>query len=248
MDDGRLGRVFRAVRIKKGWRQLDVAVRAGVSQQTVSRVERGSLAGVPWGTLVRVAQELGIRVSVDAWWEGAELDRLLGGRHSALHEAVALLFAELPDWVLAPEVTFAIYGERGVIDILCWHAATRTLLVIELKTELVDVQETVGTLDRKVRLAARVAAERGWNPLVVACWLVIAEGTTNRRRVGAHQAMLRNAYPTDGRTMPGWLQAPGGAVRAMSFLSSTQGVGGNRRIATVRRVRPRARAEATAPN
>ena len=51
-------------------------------------------------------------------------------------------------------------GERGVIDILAWHAATRTLLVIELKTEIVDINELMGTVDRKRRLAATVAREQ----------------------------------------------------------------------------------------
>jgi hypothetical protein len=41
-----------------------------------------------------------------------------------------------------------------VIDILGWHAAARMILVIELKTEFVDINETMGTLDRKDRLAA----------------------------------------------------------------------------------------------
>lgn len=124
-----------------------------------------------------------------------------------------------------------------MIDILCWHARTRTLLVIELKTELADVQATVGTLDRKVRLAARIAAERGWVAEAVACWLLIADGATNRRRVGAHRTMLRNAYPVDGRTMASWLRAPSGPVRAMSFLSDSHGVGVGRPLAQVRRVR-----------
>ena len=44
-----------------------------------------------------------------------------------------------------------------------WHEPTRSLLVIELKTELVDLQETVGTLDRKVRLATQIAHEQGWD-------------------------------------------------------------------------------------
>ena len=89
-----------------------------------------------------------------------------------MHEELARLFDALPDWVTAPEVTFAIYGERGAIDILAWHAPTRSLLVIELKTEIVDVQETVGTLDRKRRLAAKVAAERGWAPASISAWLL----------------------------------------------------------------------------
>jgi transcriptional regulator with XRE-family HTH domain len=237
MDAKRLGRAFRAVRVRKRLRQDDVGAAAGVSGSTVSRIEAGSLDEVSLRSLLAVAGALGMTVSITAAWEGAELDRLLGGRHSAMHEVVAVLMAGLDGWVSAPEVSFSIYGERGVIDILCWHAATRTLLVIELKTELADVQATVGTLDRKVRLASRIAADRGWQPLVVACWLLIAEGATNRRRVGAHRTMLRNAFPVDGRSMAAWLRAPSGAVRAMSFLSDSRLVGATARLAPVKRVR-----------
>ncbi len=61
-----------------------------------------------------------------------------------------------------PEVSFAVYGERGVIDILAWHPGERALLVIELKTEIVDIQDLIGTVDRKRRLARVVARDRGW--------------------------------------------------------------------------------------
>ena len=53
MDAYRLGRVCRALRMKKHWRQADLAVRAGVSASSVSRLERG---------LVR---ELGVDVVMD---------------------------------------------------------------------------------------------------------------------------------------------------------------------------------------
>ena len=215
MDHGRIGRSIRVVRIRRRVRQADLALLVGLSQQTISRIERGRLGGVTLDTLERVFDELGIRANLETWWEGAELDRLLGGRHSAMHDEVARLFASMPAWVIAPEVSFAIYRERGVIDILAWHEGTRTLLVIELKTELVDVQETVGTLDRKARLAAQVAAERGWHASTVSTWLLIADSRTNRRRVGAHAAMLRAAFPVDGRTIQGWLQAPRGSVAAL---------------------------------
>lgn len=239
MDDLAIGGSIRAVRVKRGWRQQDLAVAAGVSQSTVSRIECGRLDDVPLSTLRRVGAVLGIRVTLDARWRGGELDRLLGSRHSAMHEELARLFETLPEWTAVPEVTFAIFGERGAIDILAWHEASRTLLVIELKTEIVDVQETVGTLDRKVRLAAEIAARRGWRPAVVASWLIVAESPTNRRRVAAHGAMLRSAYPADGRTMPGWLRQPRGPIAALSFLSSTHGAGSRRTLAPVRRVRRR---------
>jgi transcriptional regulator with XRE-family HTH domain len=237
MDDARLGRSFRAVRIRKGLRQEDLAVAAGVSQQTVSRIERAGLDGVTLGTLRRIAAVLGMRLTVEARWEGAALDRLLSARHSAMHEEVARLFEQLPDWATAPEVTFAVFREHGVIDVLAWHARTRTLLVIELKTEVADIQETVGTLDRKVRLAARIAADRRWDASVVASWLLIADSPTNRRRVAAHRSMLRAAFPADGRTIGGWLAAPRGSIAALSFLSATRQMSAVRGLAQVQRVR-----------
>ncbi len=236
MDHGRIGRSIRVVRIRRRIRQVDLATLVGLSQQTISRIERGRIGGVTVDTLERVFDELGIRNNLQTWWDGAELDRLLAGRHSGMHDEVARMFEALPEWVIAPEVSFAIYRERGVIDILAWHAASRTLLVIELKTDLVDVQETVGTLDRKRRLAAQIAADRGWKPAAVSVWLVIAGSRTNQRRVGAHRAMLRAAYPVDGRTIRGWLEAPSGAIAALSFLPSTRGTSANREFAPVRRV------------
>jgi transcriptional regulator with XRE-family HTH domain len=241
MTDEQVGRAVRAVRVRRGWRQADVAAAAGVSQQTVSRIERGIHDGVPLGTLRRVAGALGVRVSLVARWDGAALDRLLAARHSAMHEELARLFTGLPDWVTSPEVTFAIYGERGAIDILAWHAPTRSLLVIELKTEIVDVQATVGTLDRKVRLAARIAADRGWAAASVSAWLVVAESATNRRRFAHHRAMLRSAFPDDGRAVPGWLQAPKGRLRALTFLSPTRETAAMGGLAAVHRVRRRRR-------
>jgi hypothetical protein len=188
-----------------------------------------------------------MRITIEARWQGGDLDRLLGARHSAMHEELARLFASLPGWVAVPEVTFAIYGERGAIDVLAWHAETRTLLVIERKTELVDLQETVGTLDRKVRLAVKIAEERGWTPAVVSAWLVVADGATNRRRVQAHRSMLRAAFPMDSRSMPGWLRAPSGRVAALSFLAPSRRTTGIRGLAQVRRVRRRAATASSAP-
>jgi transcriptional regulator with XRE-family HTH domain len=236
MDDLAVGRSIRAARVRRGWRQDDLADDAGVSRSTVSRVESGRFEAIQVGTVRRVCTSLGIRLLLEARGQGAELDRMLGARHSAMHEAVARLFAGLPDWVALPEVTFAIYGERGAIDILAWHAPSRCLLVIELKTELVDMQDTVATLDRKVRLAPKIAAERGWAPVSVSSWLVIAEGATNRRRVAAHAAMLRSAFPADGRTISRWLRAPNGPVAALSFLSDDRPGNAPSGFAAVQRV------------
>ena len=116
-----------------------------------------------------------------------------------------------PGWDLAPEVSFSIYGERGIIDLLAWNLAHRALLVIELKTDIADVNELIGTFDRKVRLAWRIAEERGWNPLTVSGWVIVAPGRTNRERIAAHGAMLRAAFPMDGRGIGAMAAAAGRA-------------------------------------
>jgi hypothetical protein len=150
---------------------------------------------------------------------------------------VARYLVTLPGWVLAPEVSFAVRGERGVIDILAWHSATRTLLVIELKTEIVDLNELVGTFDRKHRLAPEIAQSRGWHPATVAVWVVIADSKTNRRRVQAHRTMLRSAFGLDGRAVRTWLRAPMGGLACLSFWSDARAVRTKSGLATVKRVR-----------
>ncbi|MGQ0608605.1 MAG: hypothetical protein ACT4OQ_09105 [Chloroflexota bacterium] len=55
-------------------------------------------------------------------------------------------------WLVDAELTFNHYGERGSIDLYAWHPASRTLLVIEIKTAIVDVQSLLASVDRKVRI------------------------------------------------------------------------------------------------
>lgn len=202
-------------------------------------MERGHVDEITVGRIRAVAKALDVRVELLPRWRAGDLDRLLNARHSELHELVARYFAQLPDWVSQPEVSFAVYGERGVIDILAWHPRRRMLLVIELKTDIVDVNELVGTVDRKGRLAVRIATERGWikprdPPPTVSIWVIVAEGSTNRRRVSAHGAMLRAAFPADGRTMTGWLSDPRRPIRALSFW---RGGANHSPMTPVRRVR-----------
>src|SRR4051794_19020277 len=117
MSDQRTGAALRAVRVRRGLRQDDVATRAAISRATVSRVERGHVDRVSLAVLRRIGSVLDVRVDVVARWQGGELDRLLNAGHSALHEAVARWFAALPDWILVPEKSFGIFGERGVVDV-----------------------------------------------------------------------------------------------------------------------------------
>jgi transcriptional regulator with XRE-family HTH domain len=238
MDDIRLGTVIRLVRQRRGWRQKDLSDRSGVSQSAISRMERGHFGPQSIDSVRKVAAALEIRVDLVPRWRAGDLDRLLNAGHSTLHESVARMFRdELPAWVLAPEVSFAIYSERGVIDIFAWHPGRRALLVIELKTDVVDMNELIGTFDRKRRLAPQVARDRGWDPLTVSAWLIVSSSRTNRRRVEAHEAMLRAALPDDSRTTRRWLRDPVGTVSALTFWTDSRGTAGRPAMRPIRRVR-----------
>jgi transcriptional regulator with XRE-family HTH domain len=224
------------IRAKKRWRQADVAARAGVSRWVVMRIERGRIAGVPVAKVRRVAEALDARIDMTVRWQGGDLGRLINARHAAMHEAMARFFAVRSSWVIEPEVSFSIWGERGTVDILAWHPEARALLVVELKSELVDLNELLGTLDRKRRLATQIADTRSWNPACVGVWVVVADSRTNRRAVAAHAAAIRNKLPTDGRGIGRWLGKPDHAVGALSFLPSVQGTHLDARTAAVKRV------------
>lgn len=140
-------------------------------------------------------------------------------------------------WVVRPEVSFSIWGERGIVDLLGWHAASQTIAVVELKTAIVDVGEILGTLDRKRRLGLKIAESQGWAATFVSAALIVAEGTTNRRRVHDHAATFRAALPDDGRLWRGWLQQPRGEVHALSFVSDARPGNSRSGFSTVQRVR-----------
>lgn len=220
MNDIRLGNALRVLRIRKHLRQSDVARRAGVSRQLVGRVEAGSASRYPMGTVRSIANALGARLDTYLRYQGAELDRIVNAAHGDLHREVGGFIDELDGWVWLPEVTFSHFGERGIIDILAWHPETRSLLIVELKTELVDPQGLVAVMHRRARLGRTVAADQGWDPLTISSWVVVRKSRAERRRLHQHERMLRRAFPLDGRTMRKWLRHPDGAVSALSFWSN----------------------------
>lgn len=180
MDAVRFGHSMRALRRRRRWTQQKLAGEAGVSRGIVARIEQGHGDRVTVRTLIRVAAALGGTVSCRVLWHGEGLDRLLDAAHaSLLDRTLASLHAT--GWQTATEVTFNIRGERGSIDILAFHEATGSLLVIEIKSVVPDLQGMLGTLDRKVRVAAEIASERGWVARTVSRLLVLPDDRTSRR-------------------------------------------------------------------
>lgn len=211
MSDFRIGRIARALRHRLGWRQIDVARRAGVSQPQVSRLERGQLDGLAVATIARTFAALDADLVQIVRWRGGELDRLLDEGHASIVGRLATYLAAR-HWEPQVEVSFAVFGDRGSVDRLAWHPSTATLLVIEVKTEIASVEKTIRRHDVKWRLGAGLARERfGWRAARVARLLVLPGTTTARSRVARHEAVFSRAYPLRGARLRAWLRRPDGA-------------------------------------
>ncbi len=212
-------------------------MRARVSQSTVCRVEHGRLDRLQVGTVRAVLRALEIDLSLDPRWRGGELDRLVDEDHAALVGRIAHVL-ETAGWTVRPEVSYSVYGERGSIDVLAWHPASRVLLVVEVKTTLNSIEETLRRHDAKVRLARAIAAERfGWEAAAVARMLALPDDTTSRRRVARQDGVLGKVYPARGRAVTAWLKSPTGDPGMLTFLSAIPGETGRAGRRGRRRVR-----------
>ncbi|MCJ7710247.1 MAG: helix-turn-helix transcriptional regulator [Chloroflexi bacterium] len=237
MDDVAIGRLVRVIRRRLGLRQADVAERAKVSQQLVSLLETGGLGRLSLGTARGIASTLGAELVVTVRWRGAELDRMRDEGHAAVVATIAsILKAE--GWLTAAEVTYSEYGERGSIDLLAFHPETRILLVVEAKTEVVSVEETLRRHDAKVRLAARIARQRfGWSSVATCPLLAITDTRTARRRIERHDGVFGRTYPVRGWAARAWLRKPAVGAGLLLFLTGTSQAGGRQGPVGSRRVR-----------
>ncbi len=220
VNDLTIGRALRVLRHRAGLRQADVATRAGVSQQLVSKVERGRSGQLSNRTLRRIFASVDADVVTFVRWRGGELDRLLDEGHAALVGRIASLLRHR-GWDVLTEVTYSDFGERGSIDVLAWHPARRVLLVVEVKTEITSSEELLRRHDAKVRLGPKIALDRfGSTPTSTARLLVLGESQANRNRFARLGDVVRSAYPSMPRDVRRWLSDPSERlVGGVLFLS-----------------------------
>lgn len=193
----------------------------------VSRLERGAIEPMTVRSLDQVASALGATLRIELRWRGEQLDRLMDAAHAALQELIVRSL-RAADWKSEVEVSFNWYGDRGRCDAVAFHPGTSTLLVVEAKTRLGDVQDLLGRLDVKVRLGRQISRQLGWpEPAHVIPCLVIAESRTARRIVAAH-AELFARFTHRGRAAQRWLADPEsdevvGGILAVGRSSSSFG-------------------------
>jgi transcriptional regulator with XRE-family HTH domain len=226
VDDIGVGRLVMLARQRKNWRQVDLAAAAGVSRALVALVESGALERVTLRSLRRVAAPLEIRLPIMPQLRGGDLDRLRDRDHARLVDAVVAILGRF-GWEAIVEYTFSHYGERGSIDVVAWHPTSMSLLVVEVKTRIYDIQALISGLDRKSRLAAQLLRdERGWRTRVVGRLVVAPELSGVRRLIEEHASVFQAALPSRSREVRTWLRNPSGAIVGVWFLSLANQVGG----------------------
>jgi transcriptional regulator with XRE-family HTH domain len=239
VDAVRFGRAMRELRVKRGWRQEDLARHAGLSRGAVARVEQGRGDRLTIQTVERLITALGARFVWRIDWNGEALDRLLDQSHASVVELVVRVLAA-NGWLCVSEASFNVYGERGSIDVLAYHPLRQALLVVEVKSFLGDMQATLMVFDRKARLAADIARARGWTPRTVSKLLAIRDGSTARRRVREFDATLRSAFPDRSTALRRWLRRPtNDAIAGLLFLSPATHTVVRQRVARPRATRVR---------
>ena len=236
MNDAQVGRVFRAMRIRRGWRQEDLSERAKVGSDAVGLLEHGHIERLSVRAIRRVWGALGIVVDLDPRISPAERAMLLDAGHATLVERAAAAFQD-GGWETVVEFTFNWRGERGSVDLVAWHAREPALAVNEIKTRMPDIQELHSSFDRKVRIVPGLLAEqRGWRPEHVGRFLIVADTSTNRRVVRGHSATFRSSFPGDSRQARGWILDPMVDRAAVWFMPYPAGT---RSYDVLRRARPR---------
>jgi hypothetical protein len=237
--DAQVGRVLRALRHRRGWRQADLAARAGVARSVISDFEAGNLGGHALEALRLVVAACGGMVLIELRIPGGDVSRLLDADHARVQSVWSEVLRR-HGWHVSVEVTFNHYGERGSIDILAWHPGTRVLVVAEVKTVIVDAQALLAAIDRKTRVAPVLARRHGWRPAAVIPALLVREGATARRRVAEYTPLFAR-FNLAGRAARAWLRQPSSSSPLPSglicFTQLSDARPGDRRRAGTQRVR-----------
>jgi transcriptional regulator with XRE-family HTH domain len=182
-----VGRLFRMLRLRKDWRQADVAKKAGISSSAVGRHENGVIGSLP--LLEKHAAVFGLRLDLRLVGRAGSLVRLSDEEHARTVELVAAWFRDL-GFLTETEASFSEWGERGRIDLLAFDPTTGTLVIVEVKTQLLDLQDLFGSVNVKERLALKIAERRGWDARRRITVLAVANTTSNRGVVRDHPSLF----------------------------------------------------------
>ncbi len=220
-DDDRLAQASRALRRRAHLSQQQLAG-PRLSRRRQHLLADGQAGRLQLDDIREHFRKLGATVRVTAWFDGATLDRLIDAEHAAVMDAAVRELTRY-QWPAAAEVTFSEWGERGSIDVFAGREAERVVIVGEIKSAWGSIEQTLRSIDVKVRLAPAIAEKRfGWKPFVVSALLIFPEDPTARRIARQHATTLNTVFPARNLAIRRWLRKPSGPLRGLWFLSDVR--------------------------
>jgi hypothetical protein len=178
----------------------------------ISRLETARTDCIDAELASRAMTTLGIRVTFDGRTLG------LAGRreqrdvvHAACSAYVARRLREA-GWEVAVEVEVGDGRSRGWIDILAYRASDRTLLVIEIKTEVHDAGSLLRTVGWYRREAWTAGRRLGWRPARLAAGLILLASAANDESVRRQLGLLSEAFPGGAPEFARLVEAPAGTI------------------------------------
>jgi transcriptional regulator with XRE-family HTH domain len=216
-----VGRLARHARLAIGWSQEDLSDRAEVPQSALSRLERGLHSGLDFEDLERIGQALGGRWQIDlAVPFLADRKRQRDRVHARVIGYIARRLSRA-GWEVATEVEIRSRLGSGWIDVLAWHVSSRTLLVIEVKTEIHDLGRIQRTLAWYERGSWRAARERGWTPTRIVGALVLLDTAVVRDRLLENRLLVDQAFPARSTSLAEMVLDPLGVSIRMGRAVAT---------------------------
>ena len=201
---GPLARLFghqiRSTRIALDVPLAEVAARVGLTPSYIARVERGR-ANPTIGAVESLFDALGIEVD----WQLRGPVFIGDARRGDVVHARCLSYAqrrlEAAGWHVAREVEVVHGRHHAWIDLLAFHPATRTLLIVECKTRAEDA----GAIERQVTWYERVAMEQaralGWEAVRTMTWLLVLASDEAETDLARHREAFATSFPRRAREM-----------------------------------------------
>jgi transcriptional regulator with XRE-family HTH domain len=196
-----VARTVREVRLALGWSQRELAWRAKVAQSTVCRIERATLPDLTFDTAALLLDVLGVRASLELQAPFiADRARQRDPGHARCVAYVARRLRRL-GWMVLTEVEVVTGSSHGWIDVLAYRERDGLLLVIEVKTDLVDI----GMLQRQVswyeRAAWDAARREGWQPRRAISAVLVLATERALERMSDNRELLRQTFPVSARDL-----------------------------------------------
>ena len=179
--------------------QSELAIAAGVSRSLVAGIETGRV-NATLDAVMRIGDALGLDLEVVGRRPVVVDPRPSGVVHGRCSAYVGRRLGR-QGWSVRREVEITHGRWHGWIDILAFHPGSRTLVIIEIKTQIEDLGAVERQLGWYERAALDVAAAIGWRPTAVVSWLLLLQSDEVEAALRRERDLLRVGFAHRARQM-----------------------------------------------